>query len=201
MFNHIRGIVTDLAPNYAVIECGGVGFGVTVSAYTLSQLQIGTETKLLISEQIREDAFDLFGFGTMAEKDCFDMLISVSGVGPKAAVSILSTNTPEGISAAIVSGNDKVLTAAPGIGKKLAQRVILELQDRIRKQSGGLAGMGTGAMPAGGESFGRSNLSDAEAALTALGYSASESAAALRGIDTSLPLEDMIRAALRNMMK
>ena len=119
MFYHLKGTVAEIAQGMAVIECGGIGFGVNTSMNTLSQLKTGAETKLYISEQVREDAFELYGFTTLAERNCFDMLISVSGVGPKAAVSILSANTPEGVCMAIMSGNEKALTVAQGIGKKI----------------------------------------------------------------------------------
>ena len=192
MFYHLKGTVSDIVQGMAVIDCAGIGFAINTSMNTLSQLRIGTEAKLYISEQIREDAFDLYGFTTLSEKNCFDMLISVSGVGPKAAVSILSANTPEGVCMAVMSGNEKALMVAQGIGKKIAQRVILELKDKMQKQSGDLA------MPDVSFTAGQG---DAGAALAVLGYTSSECAAALKGVDMELPLEEIIRAALRNMMK
>lgn len=200
MFYHIKGVVTDVDIGMAVVECGGVGFAVNTSANTLSHIRVGAETKLYISEQVREDAFELYGFETLAEKNCFEMLISVSGVGPKAAVSILSANTPEGVCMAVISGNEKALTVAQGIGKKIAQRVILELKDKMKKQAEDFSFSGeTLAAPAVEGGSGKRN--DAASALAVLGYSASETAAALKGVDMSLPLEDIIRAALRNMMR
>ena len=200
MFYHLKGKVTDVEPNLAVIECGGVGFGVNTSAYTMSQLRMGTEAKLFISEQVREDAFDLYGFMTLAEKHCFEMLISVSGVGPKAAISILSSNTPEGVCMAIMSGNDKALTVAQGIGKKIAQRVILELKDKMQKQSEDFQLPDAGFAPSVGDGA-QTKMSDAASALAVLGYTSSECAAALKGVDMTMSLEDIIRAALRNMIK
>lgn len=200
MFYHLKGIVTDVEPSLAVIECGGVGFGVNTSAYTMSQLRLGTEAKLYICEQVREDAFELYGFKTLAEKNCFEMLVSVSGVGPKAAISILSSNTPEGVCMAVISGNEKALTVAPGIGKKIAQRVILELKDKMQKQTEDFQLPDTGfSVPAGNGA--QTKMSDAAAALAVLGYSSSECAAALKGVDMEQSLESIIRAALRNMMK
>ena len=199
MFYHLKGIVSEIGQGIAVIECGGIGFGVNTSLNTLSQLKAGTETKLYISEQVREDAFELYGFTTLAERNCFDMLISVSGVGPKAAVSILSANTPEGVCMAIMSGNEKALTVAQGIGKKIAQRVILELKDKMQKQSGDFA-LSDVSFSVPAESGAQSKMNDAASALAVLGYSSSECAAALKGVDMSLPLEEIIRAALRNMM-
>lgn len=200
MLYHLRGTISEIGQGMVVVDCGGIGYGVTVSANTLSGLRTGADTKLYISEQIREDAFDLYGFRTLAEKSCFEMLTSVSGVGPKAAISILSANTPEGVCMAIISGNEKALTVAQGIGKRIAQRVILELKDKMQKQSGdmGVIDMGFSA-PVGTPA--QSKLTDASAALAVLGYSNAECAAALRGVDMELPLEDIIRAALRNMMK
>ena len=200
MFHHIKGTVTDIEIGLAVLDCGGIGFAVNTSANTLSHLRTGDTAKLYISEQVREDAFDLYGFITQGEKICFEMLTSVSGVGPKAAISILSANSPEGVYMAVISGNEKALTVAQGIGKKIAQRVILELKDKMQKQAGDLAALDAGfALPA--ENAAQGNMSDAAAALAALGYSSSECAAALSGLDMSQPLESIIRAALRNMMK
>ena len=202
MLYHLRGVITDLGPGLAVVECGGVGYGAAVTSITLSKLRVGAETKLYISEQIREDAFELYGFLSQAEKECFELLISVSGVGPKAAMSILSANTADGVYMAILSGNEKALTVAPGIGKKIAQRVILELKDRISRQAGDFALPDAGVdVPSGGTAAPPSKMADAASALAALGYTSSECAAALKGVDMSLPLEDIIRAALRSMVR
>lgn len=201
MFYHLKGVVSEIQQGLVVIDCGGIGFGINTSMNTLSQLHAGAEEKLYISEQVREDAFELYGFKTLAEKNCFDMLISVSGVGPRAAVSILSANTPEGVAMAILSGNEKALTVAQGIGKKIAQRVILELKDKMQKESGDMAFADLGGVSTAGSDAGQSKLADAAAALGVLGYSSSEAAAALRGVDMTMGLEDIIRAALRNMMK
>ena len=200
MFYYLKGIVSDIAVGLAVVDCSGIGFAVNTSVNTISQLRVGTEAKLYISEQVREDAFDLYGFSTVAEKECFEMLISVSGVGPKAAVSILSANTPEGVYMAVMSGNEKALMVAQGIGKKIAQRVILELKDKLQKQAGTISTADIGFSAPEADS-GSSKLADAGAALAQLGYSSSETAAALRGVDLSMPLEDIIRDALRNMMQ
>ena len=200
MFHYLKGVITEIGQGLAVVECGGVGFAVNTSMNTLSQLRTGSEDKLYISEQVREDAFDLYGFKSAAEKNCFEMLISVSGVGPKAAVSILSANTPEGVCMAIISGNEKALTVAPGIGKKIAQRVILELKDKMQKQTGELAMPDVSfTVPAG--SAEQSKMADAAAALAVLGYTSSECAAALKGVDMDQPLDGIIRAALRSMVR
>ena len=199
MFYHLKGVIAEILPGMAVVECGGAGYAVYTTQQTLSRLRVGAEAKLYIREIIREDAFDLYGFATLAEKNCFELLTAVSGVGPKAAVSILSSGTPDSVYMAVMSGDDRALTAAPGIGKKLAQRVILELKDKLGKMNDVFpAGEAAVSVPAGDPA--RAKISDAAAALTSLGYSSAEAAAALRGVDMSLPLEEIIRAALRGMI-
>jgi Holliday junction DNA helicase RuvA len=165
---------------------------------TLSRLKIGEKARLYTYSVIREDCFDLYGFATIAEKHSFELLLGVSGVGPRAAQSILSSITPENLAMAIVSGNEKALTAAPGIGKKLAQRVILELKDKLAVETDGLSfeSGGTAAAPARSD-----KLSDAAAALSVLGYGSKEIAAALRAVDTeNLSLEEIVRQALKQML-
>ncbi len=125
MFYHLSGIVAETEPNLAVIDCGGVGYAVNVTHNTLAKLSVGDKAKLYISEIIRDEVFDLYGFADKNERRCFELLLSVSGLGPKAALSILSANTPEGLALAIMNNNEKALTVAPGVGKKIAQRVIL----------------------------------------------------------------------------
>ena len=199
MFYHINGKVTAIEPNLAVIDCWGIGFALSVSVNTLSHLQIGENAKLFTYEHIREDTFELFGFCDKQEKRCFEMLIGVSGVGPKAAISILSSATPEALAMAVISGDEKALTAVPGIGKKIAQRILLELKDKIAKETSGFA-MGVGAasaVPVGG-----SKLSDAVSALAVLGYSSSEITVVMKDIDIeNTALEDIIKQALRKMLK
>ena len=201
MFHYLNGVAAELLPNLAVIDCGGVGFEVNTSAYTLSQLKIGEKAKLYTYVYIREDTFEIYGFSGQSEKRCFEMLLGVSGVGPKAALSILSSNTPEGLVMSIVTGNEKAIMAAPGVGKKIAQRVILELKDKLAKEteSVSFADISTASAPA---AVGSSKLSDASAALAVLGYSAPEINAALKGIETEeMTLEQIIKAALKRMMK
>lgn len=201
MFYHIDGIVSAVEPYLAVIDCGGVGYALNTSLNSLGQLKVGQRAKMYTFLQVREEVFELYGFCTQAEKRCFEMLISVSGVGPKAALSILSSNTPEGVTMAIISGNEKALTVAQGIGKKIAQRIILELKDKMQKESSAME-MPAFASLAAAEDSAKSRMTDAAAALTVLGYGASEIAAALKGVDVaSLALEDVIRAALKNMVK
>lgn len=200
MFHHIEGIVTEIEPYLVVVDCGGVGYELSTTLNTLARLKLGEKAKLYVSESIREDCFDLFGFASKSERRCYELLIGVSGVGPKAAISILSSGTPETLAMAIMAGDEKALTVAPGVGKKLAQRVILELKDKLAKESGDFRmPEGAALAPAAGAD---KTLSDAAAALSVLGYSASEIAAAVRGLDSaSMNTEDIVRAALKNMMK
>ena len=199
MFYHLDGKVAELGQGMAVIDCNGVGYLVNTSLTTRSRLKVGERSKLYISESVREDAFELFGFATKSEKRSFDLLIGVSGVGPKAALSILSAYTPEALAMAILSGDEKALTVAPGIGKKIAQRVILELKDKLAKESGDFElPMKSGAPVAVGDG----KLSDAAAALEVLGYGPAEINVALKGVDVApLTVEEIIKAALKNMMK
>lgn len=200
MFYYLKGVVGHVAPNLAVIDCGGVGYACRTTSYTLSALQVGEKAKLFTHLNVREDAMELYGFSTENECNCFRMLIGVSGVGPKAALSILSSTTPEGLATAIITGQEKALTVAPGIGKKIAQRIILELKDKLAK----------GQLPAAEESFGGSGVtvipqdktSEASAALAVLGYNPAEINAALKGLDLdALTLEEIVRQALRKMVK
>ena len=199
MFYYVNGTVAETGPNLAVIDCGGVGYACATTNYTLSQLKKGERAKLYTYLNVREDAMEMFGFASQSELRSFKMLIGVSGVGPKAALSILSSTTPQQLSMAVVMGDEKALTAAPGIGKKIAQRIILELKDKLIKEQGGFeAGSGAAvAMPAQNNKAG-----EAAAALAVLGYGSQEIAAALKGIDMdALPLEEIIRQSLKKMVK
>ena len=199
MFYHIEGIVSELEPNLAVIDCGGVGYGLSVTPSTVSRLQIGSKAKLFVAESIGENNFDLFGFYTKSEKRCFDMLVSVSGIGPKAALAILTCCTPEALSLAIMNNDEKALTAAPGIGKKIAQRVILELRDKISKESSSMD-LRIPVMPSAAQDG--SMLGDAMAGLAVLGYSSAELAPVLKKLDTSgMTSEQIIKAVLKQMVK
>ena len=135
MFYHINGVVTDIEPNLVVLECGGVGYALNASLNTISSVRTGERAKLYTYECIREDAHDLYGFASKSEKHCFELLLGISGVGPKAALSILSSNTPDGLALAVLNGDEKALTSAPGIGKRIAQRILLELKDKMAKES------------------------------------------------------------------
>ena len=146
MLYYVSGTVAVLEPGLAVIDCGGVGYGCRVTAYTAGQLKLNQNARLYITESIREDAFDLYGFISREEQRCFELLTSVNGVGPKAALAILSSGGPQNFTLAVMTGDEKMLTAAQGVGKKLAQRIILELKDKLIKEQGGFeAGSGAAA--------------------------------------------------------
>ncbi len=199
MFYYLNGIVAEIEANLAVIDCGGVGYACATTNYTLSQLKKGEKAKLYTYMNVREDAMELFGFASQSELHSFKLLLGVSGVGPKAALSILSANTPANLAMAVVMGDEKALTAAPGIGKKIAQRIILELKDKLAKEQGAFESDASipqlTVLP-------NDKAKEAGAALAVLGYSGAEVAAALKGIDMeTLPLEEIIRQALKRMVK
>lgn len=197
MIYYVSGPVTILEPGLAVVECGGVGYGCRVTAYTAGQLKLNSNARLYVTESIREDAFDLYGFISKEEQRCFELLISVTGVGPKAAMGILSAGGPQNFTLAVMTGDDKLLTAAQGVGKKLAQRIILELKDKVGGSSVELDFSGTTVAAPVQQG---NNVTLATAALQELGYSPGEIAAALKGVDTGASTEEMVRHALRAMV-
>ena len=201
MFYYLDGTVAEILPYLAVIDCGGVGYACKTTNTTLAQLKKGQRGKLYTYLDVGENAFGLYGFATANELNSFKLLLGVSGVGPKAALAILSANTPEGLAMAIVTEDAKSLTAAQGIGKKIAQRVILELKDKLAKgQSFGTAGESYGG--SGITVIPENKLSEASAALAVLGYSQGEINLALKGLELDgLTLEQIIKAALKKMMK
>ncbi|MBQ3147597.1 MAG: Holliday junction branch migration protein RuvA [Oscillospiraceae bacterium] len=196
MIYYVSGPVTVLEPGLAVIECGGVGYGCRITAYTAGQLKLNQNARLYITESIREDAFDLYGFISKEEQRCYELLTSVNGVGPKAAVSILAAG-PQNFTLAVMTGDEKLLTAAQGIGKKIAQRIILELKDKIGGSSVELDFSGP-AVAAPAQQGG--NVALARAALQELGYSPAEIQNALKGADPNAATEELIRHALRAMV-
>ena len=202
MFYYIKGelIRADHSSNTVVIDCNGIGYKMTVSHNTLSKLTATGEKVCLYTHfYVREDILELFGFHNETELDAFKLLITVSGIGPKAALAILSVLTPEKLSAAVTSGDAKAIAKAQGVGAKTAARVVLELKEKIRKV------LPTDQVP-GDEDVSSSdelvfgNVEEAVSALMVLGYSRQEAQAALKGVDPLLSLEDMITAALRRMM-
>ena len=201
MYYYVSGQVAHVEPYLAVIDCGGVGYACRTTAYTISQIKKGDRAKLFTYLSVREDAMDLYGFFSQEELKLFQQLISVSGVGPKAALAILSSSTPANLAMSIITGDEKTLTRAPGVGKKIAQRVILELKDKLAKgQSVGAAGESYGGT--GVTVIPENKLSEATAALAVLGYSQGEINLALKGIDLDgLTLEQVIKQALKKMVK
>ena len=198
MLYYVSGKVAILEPGLAVIDCGGVGYGCRVTAYTAGQLKLNQNAKLYITESIREDAFDLYGFSSREEQRCYELLTSVNGVGPKAAMAILSSGGPQNFTLAVMTGDEKMLTAAQGIGKKIAQRIILELKDRIG--GGGMELDFSGGTAAAAPVQQGGGMALAHAALQELGYSPAEISAALKGVDPNATTEEMVRHALRAMV-
>ena len=201
MFYYLNGTLAHVGPNLAVIDCGGVGYACKTTINTLSSLKRGEQVKLYTYLHVREEIFELYGFASENELNCFQMLIGVSGVGPKAALAILSSVSPERLATAIITGDEKALTGAPGVGKKIAQRVILELKDKLAKgQINSIAGesyAGTGVTV-----IPENKTSEASAALAVLGYGPAEINEALKGIPVEeLPLEVIIKQALKKMVK
>ena len=196
MFYYVSGTVAEIGPNLAVIDCGGVGYACATTNYTISRLKKGERAKLFTYLHVREEIFELFGFSSQQELSSFKMLIGVSGVGPKAALAILSSTTPNNLALSIVTGDEKALTAAPGIGKKIAQRIILELKDAQEQTS--FSSDGPVPVIAAG---GANKAGEASAALAVLGYGTPEIAAALKGVDMEQPLEEIIRQALKKMVR
>ena len=196
MLYYVSGQVALLEPGLAVIDCGGVGYGCRVTAYTAAQLKLNQQAKLFITESIREDAYDIYGFISREEQRCYELLTSVTGVGPKAALAILSAG-PQNFTLAVMTGDEKLLTAAQGVGKKQAQRIILELKD---KMGGGGTEIDFSAGPVSAAPVAGNNATLATQALKELGYTPAEIATALKGADTNAPTEELVCHALRAMV-
>ena len=198
MFHHLEGTVTDLTGEKTALDCGGIGFYILITPNTASMLKNGEKAKLYISESLGEDHFDLYGFPTLNEKRYFELLTTVSGVGPKAGMSILSYNSPESITGAIVNNNESAFTACPGIGKKTAQRIILELKDKISKE------FDTSIDNFDLQQLTRESSSaydQALSALVSLGYSSNDVIQILKQIETKdMTSDQIIRSVLRYMI-
>ena len=196
MIYSVRGKLVLTQPNLAVVECGGVGYTCLTSLSSQRRMpKVGEEVTLFTYLYIREDVLDLYGFMDLSELNCFKMLLGVSGVGPKAALSILSDMSPERFALCVASGDSKSLTKAQGVGPKLAQRVVLELKDKIKGLEAA-QGFIQKDIPLPEDA---SNLGEAISALVVLGYTQSEAAAALAKLDSSLPVEKLITGALRHL--
>jgi Holliday junction DNA helicase RuvA len=201
MFYYLEGIVTIMGQNLAVIDVNGLGYACMTTYGTLSRLETGKKARLYTYCNVKEDAFDIYGFYDLSEKRCFEQLLSVSGVGPKAALSILSSATPESLALAIVNDDESALTIAQGVGKKLAQRIMLELKDKVSKEFPTIKSIGQ-APTAGSTTGPGTKQRDAAAGLAVLGYSQGEISAAMRNIDINdLSVEEIIREVLKNSLK
>ena len=200
MLYSVKGELIHLEPKMAVVCCGGVGFRLQITMNTARQLPaIGGEAMLYTYMNVREDAIELFGFADQGELNCFKMLTAISGVGPKAGLSILSELTPERVALAVASGDYKALTKAAGVGPKLAQRIVLELKDKV---GGGLTASATGIdLPASVTMPAASNATQAVEALTVLGFSAGEASAAVGKLDSAQPVEVLVRDALKMLAR
>ena len=196
MFYSVTGVLRHTEPNFAVIDCGGVGFQCMTTTYTLSKLPpVGKTATLYTYLNVREDALILFGFGDQEELHCFKLLISVTGVGPKAALAILSELSPARFALSVAAGDSKSITRAQGVGNKTAQRIVLELKDKLSANL--TAGEDEFAPAPAADASG--NASEAVAALTVLGFSAPQASAAVAKLDSALPVEELIRLALRSL--
>jgi len=195
MFYSLTGTIVHIDESMLALECGGVAFALSSTSNTLRELRTGERATLFTFLSVREDALELFGFGTKAELACFRQLIGVTGVGPKAALAVLSAFSPEQLGYFVAAGDIKSITRAQGVGKKLAERIALELKDKLQAY-GGNAGM-----RGGGADFGGIALPDNEAlaALLALGYQQAEAMLALKGLDEALSTQEKIRLALKNL--
>lgn len=198
MYYYISGILAYTDPSFAVIDAGGVGYKLFITGTTLGKLAsaAGQKVKLFTYLSVREDAMELYGFYTEEELSCFRLLISVSGVGAKSAVSILSLYSPERFALAVTTGDAKALSKASGIGAKTAARIVLELKDKMKKEIEVTEEVFREDTPVGNDS-----LSEARSALLLLGYSSAEASGALRGLSPELSVEDAIKAALKKLMK
>ena len=198
MLYSVRGTLIHMEPRVAVVECGGVGFRGHITMNTARELpKVGDEAILYTIMSVREDAIELFGFADQAELECFRQLTSISGVGPKAAIAVLSELSPEKVALAAAAGDYKTLTRAQGVGPKRAQRIVLELKDKVGKlqTSADFSVVQAGPVSASG------NAAQAVDALAVLGFTPGEASAAVGRLDSSLPVETLVREALRAMAK
>lgn len=201
MFYYLEGTVALIEKELAVIDCGGVGYACRTSQNTCASIQTGKKTRLYTYMSIRENACDLYGFAEQEELNLFKLLLVVSGVGPKAALAILSIAPPSQLALSIITGDAKFLTQAPGIGKKIAQRICLELKDKLAKEQETLQSGGGLVMVAQTQDSAENAVSEAVSALMVLGYSQREAMQAMEGLkaDSKLTAEELIRACLKKL--
>lgn len=205
MFYYLHGELAYLVPGLAVLDVGGVGYKLTVSGSTYDALpksrQDATDVTLFTHMAVREDDVELFGFATETELDVFKLLITVSGIGPKAAMSILSAMTPEQFTLAVCTEDRKSISAANGIGAKTAARIILELRDKMLKESGGVL-PDVEPVAAAPASAGHGKLNEALEALITLGYNRSDAMSVIKTLDIeNMSLEEIIRASLKKLIR
>ena len=193
MYYYIEGTVTYKSFDFLVVDAGGVGYKIGMADSSISKVSVGEKRRIFTYLNVREDAMDIYGFLTEEELNLFRLLISVSGIGPKVGLGILSAISPSEFALAVVTGNVKVITKAPGVGPKVAQRIILELKDKMKKAE-------IAEMP---EDYGAFTDSSDEAvsALMVLGYSASEAKSVLSKVDAGLSVEDTVKQALKLLMR
>ena len=205
MFYYVNGELVLREPTMCVIDCGGVGYALNVSLLTSESLaaKIGSSVKLYTYLSAREDGVEMFGFGTNEERTAFNLLITVSGVGPKAAMNILSVLTPDSLAMAICTDNVKAISKAQNVGAKTAARIVLELKDKIAKDmpEGGWSGSGTNADTVSSVATVRGNISEAAEALLALGYDKNTVLGAVKSIDPTLASGEIIRLALKRLSR
>ena len=199
MFYYISGKVAVIEPGMVVIDAGGVGYAINTSYTSARSVKTGEQATFYTYLHVREGIFDLYGFGRREELSCFKQLIAISGVGPKAALAILGAVTPEKLALCVISGDEKALTAAPGIGKKLAQRILLEMKDKMSKDQLEAASGSSGIVMPELTVLGGA-MEDALAALAVLGYPRAVAVNALQGVDTAgLATDEIVRAALKRL--
>ena len=194
MIYSVKGELIHTEPGLAVVECGGVGYACRTSQQTLNSIRTGSEGKLFTYLHVSENSLDLFGFSDTMELSCFRQLISVSGIGPKAALSVLSEISPSKLALCITTGDAKTLTKCPGIGLKTAQRIVLELKDKVAKEQHVTASEFASIPSAGGGSVG-----EALSALEVLGFAPAQAAAAIAGSSPEASVEELIKFALKNL--
>lgn len=202
MLYYLIGTVSEIGQNSIILEVGGIGFQVNTSLQTISDVKTGSQVKLYISESIGENNYDLYGFSEQREKRFFELLISISGVGPKAAISVLSVMNTDELVHAVMTDDIKALTAAPGIGKKIAQRILLELRDKLGAELPNLASSISDSVKQPGKLPSENQaIFDAMAGLSVLGYSSAEVSSIIRRSDwTGMTAEQIIREVLKNMV-
>ena len=203
MYYYLKGELAYREGNFCVIDCGGVGYKLTVSMITADAMmsKLGKQVKLYTHLAVREDGIELFGFGSCEERECFNKLISVSGIGPKVALSILSTHTPDKLAFAIVSEDVTLLAKTPGIGKKTASRIILELKDKLSIEASDETYTDNKSISASVLSSKNTNISEAMEALMVLGYDKGTIIAAIKGIDPTMDAASIIKAVLKKLSR